>query len=191
MKLLFTGFAPFDGGTSNPSYDCLKSLPKQLDGAEIQIAQLPVSFSAGPQTLLELLNREQPQAVVCLGLAAGRKCITPEKVGINFANARIPDNDGAQPVFQVLQESGPDAYFSTLPLPSMLEALEKAGIPAALSCTAGSYVCNSILYHLMAWATPRHIPAGFIHVPSTDAVPLEEQTRAMTLVAKLLISLQG
>lgn len=191
MKILFTGFAPFDGGTSNPSFDCLRALPGSVDGAELVTLELPVSFAAGPRVLLEALEREQPQAVVCLGLAAGRKAITPEKVGINFANARIPDNDGAQPVHGTLVEGGPDAYFSTLPLRQLLEVWEQAGIPAELSCTAGAYVCNSVLYHLMAWATPRHIPAGFVHVPSRETLPLSEMTRAMVLAAELLVRGQG
>lgn len=187
MKLLFTGFAPFDGGSSNPSYDCLKVLPARIAGAEILTRELPVSFSAAPQALLAALEQEQPQAVICLGLAAGRKKITPEKVAINFAHARIPDNDGVQPIHASLDADGPAAYFSTLPLGQLLEVWDRAGIPADLSVTAGTYVCNSIFYHLMAWAAPWGISAGFIHVPLEEALPLSEMTRAMTLAAELLL----
>lgn len=186
MKILFTGFMPFNGGPTNPSYDCLKNMPQTVDGATIVTAELPVVFGEAPQALQALLETHKPDCVVCLGLAANRKKITPEKVGINFAHASIPDNAGFQPVHQPLIPGGPDAYFSTLPLEKILNTLEQAKIPAELSLSAGSYVCNCILYHLLTWATPRNIPAGFIHVPPETEMPLEQITQAMVEVAKVL-----
>lgn len=186
MKILFTGFMPFDGRDSNPSYDCLRAIPAQVQGAEIVTLELPVTFREAPRVLLEALEREQPDAVICLGLAAGRKKITPEKVAINFAHARIPDNSGFQPVDLALDPAGPAAWFTSLPALALIDALKKAGIPASLSLTAGAYVCNSVMYHLMTWATPRGIPAGFVHVPLEEDLPLAETTRAMVLMAQIL-----
>lgn len=186
MKILFTGFEPFGGDHANPSFDCLRTLPRAIDGAEIVKMELPVSFRRAPELLLDCVAREEPDAVVCLGLAAGRKKITPEKVGINFAHAGIPDNDGARPLDTPLNPVGPAAYFSTLPVLPLVEALNRAGFPAELSCTAGTYVCNSVLYHLLAWASPRGIPAGFIHVPPVTELPLGTMTEAMAQVAAFL-----
>lgn len=186
MKILFTGFAPFDGGKTNPSFDCLMGLPETIAGARIVTARLPVSFRQGPETLAALLERERPDAAVCLGLAAGRKKITPEKVAINFAHAGIPDNDGQQPWDTPLDPRGPAAYFATLPVTALVEDLNRAGLPAALSLSAGAYVCNSVMFHLLAWATPRGVPAGFIHVPSETDLPLPEITCAVTLIAQRL-----
>ena len=111
MKILFTGFEPFDGGTSNPSYACLRELPPTIGTAELVTMELPVSFRRAPELLLKGMDAEGPDAVICLGLAANRKKISLEKVGLNYAYARIPDNDGMQPRDIPLDPSGPAACF--------------------------------------------------------------------------------
>lgn len=184
MKILFTGFVPFDGGTSNPSYACLKELPPTAGGAELVTMELPVSFRRAPALLLERMEAEQPDAVICLGLAANRKKISLEKVGLNYAYARIPDHDGVQPRDVPLDPSGPAACFATLPVWVLAEELNRAEIPAEVSLSAGGYVCNCLLYHLLRAAGK--ISAGFIHVPPTEAMPLAMMTRAMKLIATRL-----
>ena len=111
MKILFTGFEPFGGSCENPSYDCLKGLPCTVGETELVTAKLPVSFRRAPALLLERMGEERPDAVVCLGLAAGRKKISLEKVGINYAHAQIPDNDGDQPVDTLCIRMGPRRIF--------------------------------------------------------------------------------
>lgn len=181
MKILFTGFAPFGGHAANPSWDCLAGLSGQ---AGWFTACLPVSFRRGPEALMAAVERYQPDSVVCLGLAANRTKITPEKVAVNFAHARIPDNDGAQPRDLPLDPHGPAAYFSTLPVLALVEALEAKNIPAELSLSAGSYVCNAVMYRLLAWATPRGIPAGFVHVPGN--LPPAVLSQAVEITGSLL-----
>ena len=133
MKILFTGFEPFDGGTSNPSYACLRELPPTIGTAELVTMELPVSFRRAPELLLKGMDAEGPDAVICLGLAANRKKISLEKVGLNYAYARIPDNDGMQPRDIPLDPSGPAACFSTLPVWDLAAELNQAEIPAEVS----------------------------------------------------------
>ncbi len=183
MKFLLTGFESFGGGTYNPSWDCLGLLPF-VEGVELIKLRLPVTFAQAPAVLLEALEQEQPDAVICLGLAAARERITPELIAINLAHGRIPDNNGFQPKQESLLPGGPDGYFSTLPVFSLAEELENAGIPSQVSYTAGTYVCNCVMYHLMAWATRKGIPAGFVHVPDTDKIPLEKLADGIGLMVK-------
>ena len=151
---------------------------------ELVTMELPVSFRRAPELLLKGMDAEGPDAVICLGLAANRKKISLEKVGLNYAYARIPDNDGMQPRDIPLDPSGPAACFSTLPVWDLAAELNQAEIPAEVSLSAGSYVCNCLLYHLLRAAG--RMPAGFIHVPPTEAMPLEMVTRAMKLIATRL-----
>lgn len=172
MRLLLTGFEPFGGGSTNPAWDCLPGL--SVDGVELIKHRLPVSFSAAPAGLTRLLAQHEPDAVICLGLAAGRKKITPELVAINLAHASIPDNDGQKPEQLPIFPGGADGLFSTLPVFELARAAESAGIPAQVSYSAGAYVCNCLMYHLLTWAIPQNIPAGFVHVPETKDLPLAD-----------------
>lgn len=146
--------------------------------------ELPVSFRRAPEQLLERMKVERPDGVICLGLAASRAKISLEKVGLNYAHARIPDNDGVQPRDLLLDPAGPAAYFSTLPVLSLAEALNREGIPAEVSLTAGAYVCNCLLYRLLAVAGT--MPAGFIHVPGTEKMALETMTQAVMQIVAFL-----
>jgi pyroglutamyl-peptidase len=166
--VLLTGFEPFGGDVVNPSAEIAQRLHGQII-AEHQVigAVLPCVFSkAGPE-LKRLLRRHRPSLVICLGLAAGRTAITPERVAVNIADARIPDNEGRQPVDERVVRGGPVAYWSQLPIKAIVEALRARGAPAEVSQSAGTFVCNHVFYSLMhTLARQRHgARGGFLHVP--------------------------
>ncbi|MBM6774936.1 pyroglutamyl-peptidase I [Olsenella profusa] len=175
MKVLVTGFEPFGGATINPAWEAVSRLPQEIAGAEVARTQIPVVFGKDAAAVEAAIDAERPDLVLCVGQAGGRSHITPEFVGINFANARIPDNEGNQPVGR-LEPEGPDAYFATLPVFAMVDAARAAGVPAAVSYTAGTYCCNEVLYELMHMLATRHpgVRGGFVHVPYAT-----EQTASM------------
>lgn len=167
MKLLVTAFSPFGGETINPALEVLSQLPKQLNGAEIIRLVLPTVFHQSAQMLEESLLTYRPNAILCLGQGGGRVGITPERVAINQDDARIPDNAGQQPIDQPIRPDGPAAYFSTLPIKAMVAALLNAGIPASVSNSAGTFVCNHLMYQAL-YLAERHLPTcrvGFVHLP--------------------------
>ncbi|BDD40723.1 pyroglutamyl-peptidase I [Streptococcus ruminantium] len=167
MKILVTGFDPFGGDTVNPALEVIKRLPKHITGAEIIVAEIPTVFYQSASVLEEQLSKHLPDAVLCLGQAGGRMELTFERVAINQDDARIPDNAGQQPIDTAIRENGAPAYFSTLPIKAMVEAVRKAGIPASVSNTAGTFVCNHLMYQSL-YLTERNFPqtrAGFLHIP--------------------------
>ena len=184
MKVLVTGFEPFGGATINPALEAVTRLPRKIAGAEVVTAQIPVVFGEDAAAVEAAIVREQPDVVLCVGQAGGRSHITPEFVGINYANARIPDNAGNQPVGR-LEEDGPDAYFATLPVFAMVDAARAAGVPAAVSYTAGTFCCNEVLYELLHTLATRHpgVRGGFVHVPyaTEQAVSMGEGTASMSV----------
>ncbi|MFT3896421.1 MAG: pyroglutamyl-peptidase I [Thermomonas sp.] len=165
--LLLTGFDPFDGAKSNPSWDAASALDgRMVGGHRIVARQLPTEFDASLPALRTAIRETQPALVVCTGLAGGRREISLERVAINVDDARIPDNAGAQPVDARIAMRGPAAYFSTLPIKAMLAALRERDIAAQVSQTAGTYVCNHVFYGLMHALRRRPgVRGGFIHVP--------------------------
>lgn len=167
MKILVTGFEPFGGETTNPSMELVKALDAQIGSAHIHTAILPVTASGGLQAALRAMEKIGPDAVVCVGQAGGRCAVTVERVGVNVDDFPIPDNAGQQPRNVPIVEGGPDAYLSTLPLEKMVEAMRGAGVPAAISNSAGTYVCNHVMYgvaHYLAQHKPTAM-SGFIHIP--------------------------
>lgn len=166
-KLLITGFDPFGGESVNPAYEAVRLLPDVIAEIELCKLEVPTEFVCSGAILRDALAAERPDAVLCVGQAGGRAAITPERVAINLMDARIPDNAGFQPVDQPVVPGGPAAYFATLPVRRMAEAIEKAGLPAQISNTAGTYVCNCLLYTLLHTAAVEYpgMPGGFIHVP--------------------------
>ena len=166
-KILVTGFDPFGGEAVNPAFEAVKLLPDRIAGVEVVKLEIPTAFRRSALALEEAMERERPDFVLCVGQAGGRSAITVEKVAINLVEARIPDNDGEQPFDTPLREDGDTAYFATLPVKAMVGAITDHGIPAFLSYTAGTYVCNSIMYHALYLAARRFpgVKAGFIHVP--------------------------
>jgi pyroglutamyl-peptidase len=167
--VLVTGFEPFDDAPSNPSGDvALRIAESGHVGVEIVALVLPVSFARAIPLLEAAIDKVGPDVVISLGLANGRLGITPERVAINLADSRIPDNDGAQPRDAEIEAGGPAARFTTLPVKAITHALDAAGIPSSVSLSAGSYVCNQLFYVLMGMADARpELRAGFVHVPST------------------------
>lgn len=166
-KVLITGFDPFGGESINPAYEAVKLLPDEISGAEIIKIEIPTVFQKGPDTVYKAMKEHQPDYVLCIGQAGGRSQMTPEWVGINFRNARIPDNDGNQPLQTPVVENGPEAYFTMLPVFSMVEKMKQNGIPASVSYTAGTYVCNDVMYSVLHYCHTdfENVCAGFMHVP--------------------------
>ncbi|MBQ6929655.1 MAG: pyroglutamyl-peptidase I [Oscillospiraceae bacterium] len=169
MKILVTGFDPFDREKINPAYEAVKLLPDSICGAEIIKLEIPTVFARCAEAVEQAVERHNPDIVLCVGQAGGRSCISVEKVAINFAEARIPDNEGNQPLDKAIVPDGPAAYFSTLPVKAMVENVRSHGIPANLSYSAGTFVCNDVMYRLLHLAATKyhHIKGGFIHVPYT------------------------
>ena len=168
-RILVTGFEPFGGSIQNPSEQVAHALEgARIGGAEICTAILPVDTVRAPRMLRALLNDLQPDAVVCLGEAAGRQTIAVEQVGVNLLDFRIPDNAGRLLVDQPVIEGAPDAYFATLPVRALVEAIRTEGVPAELSLSAGAYLCNQVLFILLHHLKQngQNIPAGFIHLPN-------------------------
>ena len=162
--ILVTGFEAFDKSALNPSGEIVKA----LKGDDLVTAILPVVFGQSSSQLLELIDLHKPSAVLCLGLAVGRSEITPERIAINVDDARIADNVGNQPLEQRIIADGPDGHFSTLPIEKMVTAMKAAGIPASISLSAGTFVCNHIFYVLQDYLKESNIPSGFMHVPLMD-----------------------
>ena len=192
MKILVTGFDPFGGESVNPAYEAVKLLPDVIGGAEIFKLEIPTVFSLSGPAVEEGIRKYQPDVVICVGQAGGRASISVEKVAINFVDARIPDNNGEQPLDEPLQADGPAAYFATLPVTAMVQHVREAGLPCYLSFTAGTYVCNSIMYNVLYMCEKRYpgIRAGFIHVPyacgqvidkanTTPSMPLETIAKSL------------
>lgn len=186
MKVLITGFDPFGGEKINPAWEAVRALPDNIDGIEVIKLQIPTVFKKSAQKLFENIDAVKPDAVICVGQAGGRFEFCVERVAINLDDGRIPDNEGYQPVDTPVFEDGDTAYFTSLPIKAMVEELKKASIPAAVSNTAGTYVCNHIMYSLLYYLNKNNlnIKGGFIHVPyipeqvvDKKGVPYMELTR--------------
>lgn len=197
--ILLTGFEPFDGQSTNPSWDAVLALHgKRIAGHHVVARRLPVTFGASLKLLRAALREISPVLVVCVGLAAGRAGISLERVAINVDDARIPDSDGSQPVDEPVVADGPAAYFATLPIKSMLAGLREAGFPVEISQTAGTYVCNHVFYGLMHALRKRSkVRAGFIHIPyspeqasiaNAPGLPVETVADALRLALRIAIA---
>ena len=165
-KLLLTAFTPFDGEKINPALEAVKLVKDKIGNLEIVKLEVPTVFGKSIDTVREAIEREKPDFVLSIGQAGGRAEITPERVAINLNDARIPDNEGNQPIDEPIFPDGENAYFSTLPVKAMVEAIRKEGLPSSLSNSAGTYVCNHLMYGVLYYLDKRpSIKAGFIHVP--------------------------
>lgn len=169
--VLLTGFAPFGGESTNPSWEAVQALEGEIVAGHRIVARcLPVEFGASLQALRQALDELAPSLVICVGQAGGRAQLSLERVAINVDDARIPDNAGAQPIDEAIVLDGPAAYFTGLPVKAMLAALRNAGIPAEISQTAGTYVCNHVFYGLMhALRDSPDARGGFVHIPYSPA----------------------
>ena len=167
MKLLLTGFEPFDNESVNPSGEAVLALKNVPENTELRRVVLPVAFGAACAKLREEIRAFRPDAVLMCGLAASRSGVTLERIAVNLADARIPDNEGNQPVDETLHADGDTAYFATLPVRRIVAALRDQGIPAEISESAGLYVCNSVFYEA-SYLAQHEFPgmrAGFLHLP--------------------------
>jgi pyroglutamyl-peptidase len=163
-KVLMTGFAPFGGEPVNPSWQAVSLLAARRD--DVAAVELPCEFAASLPALRRAVDEHRPSLVVCVGQAGGRLEVTPERVAVNLIDARIPDNAGEQPVDVPVVPDGPAAYFTTLPVKACVAAIRAAGVPASVSHTAGTYVCNQVFYGLMhLLSTLPDVRGGFVHVP--------------------------
>lgn len=167
MKILMTGFDPFGGETVNPAYEAVKLLADEVAGVKVAKLEIPTVFGKAAEAVEKGILEHQPDVVICVGQAGRRADVEVERIAINLMEAPIPDNAGNQPMDKKCQEDGPDAYFATLPVKAMVKQMQEKGIPASVSYTAGSYVCNNVMYDLLYMLDKRypHIRGGFIHVP--------------------------
>ena len=191
-KVLLTGFEPFGTATSNPSGEIVK----QISGDNIVTEILPVTYAQSAERLLALIAEHNPDVVICLGQAEGRTQITPEKVAINLDDARLADNAGVERSDVKILDNGPDAYFTTLPINKMVEAIKAAGVPASVSLSAGAFLCNHVFYVAQNKFAGSKVRSGFVHVPLMDSqapefpgmptMPLDQMVKAVRAMLEVL-----
>jgi pyroglutamyl-peptidase len=191
-RVLMTGFAPFGGEPVNPSWQAVSLVGARRD--DVAAVELPCEFATSLATLRRALEEHRPSLVVCAGQAGGRAEVTPERVAVNLIDARIPDNAGDRPVDAAVVAEGPAAYFTTLPVKACVAAIRAAGVPASVSHTAGTYVCNQVFYglmHLLATEFPG-VRGGFVHVPfSPEQVAAAGKTEPSLSVDRIADALEA
>lgn len=200
MKVLITGFDPFGGEAINPALEVVKLLPDNIAGAEVIKLEIPTVFYKSAEVLEKYIDEYKPNAVICVGQAGGRFTVTPERVAINIDDARIKDNEGNQPIDTQIKEDGAPAYFTNLPIKAMVKNMIDAGFPAAVSNTAGTFVCNHIMYNVLYLADKKYpgMKGGFIHVPyipnqviskaNTPFMSLENISKCLELCIEALVN---
>lgn len=171
MKVLITGFDPFGGESINPALEAVKKLPETIAGAEVIKLEIPTVFKKSLEKIEENIIKYNPDIVISVGQAGGRFGVTPERVAINMDDARIKDNEGNQPIDESVFADGDTAYFTNLPIKAMVKEMQEGGIPASVSNTAGTFVCNHVMYGILYMAQKKYtnIKGGFIHVPYIPA----------------------
>lgn len=192
--LIITGFDPFGGESVNPAWEAVRRLPDCVNGFRLTKIQIPTRFATAAETVFAAAEADAPDAILCVGQAGGRSAITPERIAINLADARIPDNSGFQPMEQPIEEGAPDGIFATVPVSAMAQAIRDAGIPGQVSLSAGAFVCNDTLYRLLRRFAGTQTRVGFIHVPclpeqAKEGVPsmaLEQIIRGLTAAISAL-----
>lgn len=203
MKVLITGFDPFGGEKINPAYEAVKRIKDKLGNIEVVKAEIPTVFGKSLEVLEGLIEKEKPDAVICVGQAGGRAGITIERVAINQDDARIPDNEGNTPIDLTISEDGENAYFSSLPIKSIVENSKKENIQCSISNTAGTYVCNHVMYGLLYMIDKKFngVKGGFIHVPfipeqvlnrpSTPAMSINDITRGLEVAIETSVNIDN
>lgn len=192
IKVLLTGFEPFGKAALNPSGEIVK----QISGENIVTAILPVAYTRSAAVLLALIEEHKPDVVISLGQAEGRTQITPERIAINLDDARLADNEGVLRIDVPIVLGGPVAYESTLPIKEFVEAIKAAGVPAAVSLSAGAFLCNHIFYVAQDKLKGSHTRSGFVHVPLMDkqaaefpgmpTMPLDQMVKAVRAMLEVL-----
>lgn len=192
MKVLITGFDPFGGEKINPAWEAVRGLPDKIEDIEVIKLQIPTVFKKSAKKLFENIDMVKPDVVICVGQAGGRCEFSVERVAINVDDGRIPDNDGYQPVDSPVFEDGENAYFATLPIKAIVEEVKKAGIPAGISNTAGTYVCNHIMYSLLYYLNKNNldIRGGFVHVPFIPKQVLDKRNMPYMELSRITKALE-
>ncbi|WP_066890036.1 pyroglutamyl-peptidase I [Clostridium nigeriense] len=199
MKILITGFDPFGGENINPALEAVKKLPDTILGQEIIKIEIPTVFRKSLETIEKNIQKHNPDVVISVGQAGGRFGVTPERVAINIDDARIKDNEGNQPIDISIYEDGEAAYFSNLPIKAMVKEMNDNGIPSSVSNSAGTFVCNHVMYGILYLVDKKYpnIRGGFIHVPyipsqvttkpNTPSMSIDDIAKGLELSIKAVI----
>ena len=190
-KLLITGFEPFGGEAINPSWDAVERLDAEIGEYSLTKLRIPVVFGEAAKIVLNAAKELAPDVIICVGQAGGRSAITPELVGINLRHAAIPDNKGNQPRDERICEQGSDAYFSSLPVRKIAESITASGVPSQVSYSAGAYVCNDVLYTLLAQYNGSAVKIGFIHVPYSSEQGKSPSMEILDIVKGLTVAIEN
>ena len=193
MKVLITGFDPFGGEKINPAWEAVKGIKDIIEGAKIIKLEIPTVFNKSIEKVKEAMELEKPDIVLCIGQAGGRYDITIERVAINVDDARIEDNEKNQPIDIPVFEDGENAYFSNLPIKAMVEDIKGQGIPASISNSAGTFVCNHIMYGVLYHInkTYKNMRGGFIHVPFINEQVLDKKNQPYMPVEHITKALEA
>ncbi len=191
--VLVTGFEPFAGETSNPSWEICERLPRTIAGLRVEVQRVPCEFRRAIEVAAEAVERWHPDLVLALGQAGGRTHLSVERIAINVDDARIADNAGVQPVDEAIAANGPPAYFSTVPVKAMVAAMRAAGAPAEVSNSAGTYVCNHLMYGVLHYLAASGHPAraGFIHVPFAEEQVLAKRDQPSMALASMVKAVEA
>jgi pyroglutamyl-peptidase len=200
VKLLITGFEPFGEDTVNPSYEVIRGISDKFKNDHIEIMQVPVVFRQSVEVVVEKIDELNPDVVLMFGQAGGRYDITIERIAINIDDAKIPDNSGMQPIDETIDAEGGAAYFATIPIKAITEGIKAVNVPASISNSAGTYVCNHLMYGVLRHIdkSKLNIKAGFIHIPflmeqtlnrpNTPAMDLNTMIRAAEKAIEVIIT---
>ena len=193
MKVLVTGFDPFGGESINPAWEAVKVIKDEIAGAEVIKMQIPTVVGKSIAKIHDKMVEINPDIVIAVGQAGGRFGVTPERVAINVTDARIPDNEGNQPIDEPIFEDGDAAYFSNLPVKAMVQAIKDAGYPSVLSNTAGTYICNHVMYGILYYIQKEFPNArgGFIHVPYAASQVVNTPNTASMAIADITASIEA
>ena len=193
MKVLVTGFDPFGGEPINPAWEAVKAMKDTIAGAEIVKMQIPTVVGKSIEKIHQKMKELQPDLVISVGQAGGRFGVTPERVAINVTDARIPDNEGNQPIDEPIFSDGPAAYFSNLPVKAMVQAIKDAGYPSVLSNSAGTYICNHVMYGILYYIEKEfpNVRGGFIHVPYAPSQVVNKPSTPSMALADITASLEA
>jgi pyroglutamyl-peptidase len=183
-NLLVTGFDPFGGASINPAWEAVKLLPEEIADFEVHKLEIPTVFGLASQKVMEKAGEIRPDVILCVGQAGGRAAVTPERIAVNIRDAKITDNAGNQPEGLFVAEDGPAAYFATVPVMAMADAICAEGLPGQVSNSAGAFVCNDTLYGLLHHYAGTEVKVGFIHVPwlpeqGSPSLPLAQTVAAL------------
>ena len=190
-KLLITGFEAFGGETVNPSWEAVSRLPDEIGEYSLTKLLIPVVFGEAAKIVIDTAQRISADAVICIGQAGGRDAITPELVAINLRHASIPDNSGYQPIDEPIIATGENAYFSTVPVRKIAEAISESGVPSRVSYSAGAYVCNDVLYTLLSNYRDTEVKVGFIHIPYSTEQNKQPCMDIQTVIKALIVAIEN